>query len=213
MWRSMGTVVTKRRELSLIASGLIEFRMLSLCYMWLWHNTINMGKLSYKFVSGGSTCGCSRDGVVRSQWPAVRVQPTMLCVSSHMHTPEYFLSLRPRQNGRHLPDEDIFKCIFLNENVWISLKISLKFVPRVPINNIPAMVLIMAWRRPGDKPLSEPMMVSLPAHICVTRPQWVQCPSHLRINISFKYIIQHFRGVIAGNRNLFCDHLSAPNMR
>ena len=31
----------------------------------------------------------------------------------------------------------------------------------------------MAWRRPGDKPLSEPMMVSLPTHICVTRPQWV----------------------------------------
>ena len=34
-------------------------------------------------------------------------------------------------------------------------------------------VQIMAWRRPGDKPLSEPMMVSLTTHICVTRPQWV----------------------------------------
>ena len=31
----------------------------------------------------------------------------------------------------------------------------------------------MAWRRPGDKPLSEPMMASLLTHICVTRPQWV----------------------------------------
>ena len=31
----------------------------------------------------------------------------------------------------------------------------------------------MAWRRPGDKPLSEPMMVRLPTHICVTQPQWV----------------------------------------
>ena len=29
----------------------------------------------------------------------------------------------------------------------------------------------MAWRRPGDKPLSEPMMARLPTHICVTRPQ------------------------------------------
>ena len=28
----------------------------------------------------------------------------------------------------------------------------------------------MAWRRPGEKPLSEPMMVKLPTHICVTRP-------------------------------------------
>ena len=50
---------------------------------------------------------------------------------------------------------------------------SLKFVPKGPINNTPALVQIMAWRRPGDKPLSEPMMVSLPTHICVTRPQWV----------------------------------------
>ena len=80
-------------------------------------------------------------------------------------------TLRPRQNGRHFAD-DIFKCIFLNENVLISIKISLKFVPKGQINNITASVLIMAWRRPGDKPLSEPMMASLPTHICVTRPQW-----------------------------------------
>ena len=83
-------------------------------------------------------------------------------------------TLRPRQNGRHFPD-DIFKCIFLNENVWISIKVSLTFVPNGPINNIPALVQIMAWRRSGDKPLSEPVMVSLLTHICVTRPQWVNC--------------------------------------
>ena len=67
-------------------------------------------------------------------------------------------TLRPRQDGRLFPD-DIFICIFLNENEWNSIKISLKFVPTVPINNIPALVQIMAWRRLGDKPLSEPMMV------------------------------------------------------
>ena len=39
----------------------------------------------------------------------------------------------------------------------------------------------MAWRRPGDKPLSEPMMVSLPMHICVTRPQWVNQQALKRI--------------------------------
>ena len=50
---------------------------------------------------------------------------------------------------------------------------SLKFVPKGPINNIPALVQKMAWRRPGNKPLSEPMMVNLLMHICVTRPQWV----------------------------------------
>ena len=80
-------------------------------------------------------------------------------------------TLRPRKNGRHFPD-DIFKCIFFNENVWISIKSSLKFVPKVLVNNIPALVLTMAWRRPGDKPLSEPMLASLLTHICVTRPQW-----------------------------------------
>ena len=87
--------------------------------------------------------------------------------------PAVFNTLRLKQNGRHFPD-DIFKCIFLNENAWILLEISLKFVPKGPINNIPALVQIMAWRRPGDKPLSEPMIVSLPTHICVTRPQWVK---------------------------------------
>ena len=84
----------------------------------------------------------------------------------------WFNTLRPRQNGRHFAD-DIFKCIFLNENAGSLLKISLKFIPKVLINNIPALVQIMAWRRPGDKPLSEPMMVSLLTHICVTGPQWV----------------------------------------
>ena len=66
--------------------------------------------------------------------------------------------LRPKQDGQHFID-GIFKCIFMNENVWILIKISLRFAPRGVINNIPALVQIMAWRRPGDKPLSEPMMV------------------------------------------------------
>ena len=79
---------------------------------------------------------------------------------------------RPRQNGRRFAD-DTFKRIFLNENARISIEISLKFVPKGPIKNNPALVQIMAWRRIGDKPLSEPMMVSLLTHICVTRPQWV----------------------------------------
>ena len=81
-------------------------------------------------------------------------------------------TLRPRQNGRLFAD-DTFKCIFLNENIWISIKISLKFIPKGLINNIQALVLIMAWRRPGDKPLSELMLVRSLTHICVTRPQWV----------------------------------------
>ena len=73
-------------------------------------------------------------------------------------------TLRPRQNGRYFPD-DIFKCIFLNENVLILIKISLKFVSKGFINSIPSLVQTMAWRRPGDKQLSEPMVVSLLTHI------------------------------------------------
>ena len=48
-------------------------------------------------------------------------------------------TLRPRQYGRHFAD-DILKFIFLNENVWIPIEISLKIVPKGPIDNIPALV-------------------------------------------------------------------------
>ena len=66
-------------------------------------------------------------------------------------------ALRPRENGHHFAD-DIFKFIFLNENFWILTTISLKYVPLGPIDNMAALVQIMAWRRIGKKPLSEPMM-------------------------------------------------------
>ena len=69
----------------------------------------------------------------------------------------------------------IFQMTFSNAFSWLKMyKFSPKFVPKGPINNIPALVPIMAWCQPGDKPLSEPMMVSLLRHICVTRPQWVK---------------------------------------
>ena len=102
-------------------------------------------------------------------------------------------SLRPRGNRRHFAD-DIFKCSSLNENVLISIKVSLKFNPNGPINNVPTLVQLMAWRRPGDKPFSEPMMVCLLTHICVTRPQWVNyakrnpCFSHRQMI----YIYSHY---------------------
>ena len=50
----------------------------------------------------------------------------------------------------------------------------LKFVPKVPINNIPELVQIIAWRQPGDKPLSEQMLVGSLTHIFAIRPQWVK---------------------------------------
>ena len=52
----------------------------------------------------------------------------------------------------------VWKCINL-------IKISLKFIPKGPFNNTPALVQIMAWCQTGNKPLSEPMMVSLHASL------------------------------------------------
>ena len=57
--------------------------------------------------------------------------------------------------------DDIFKCIFLHENDRIPIPISLKLVPKSSIDNKPALVQIMAWRRTGDMPLPEPIMTQL----------------------------------------------------
>ena len=68
-----------------------------------------------------------------------------------------FNSSPPGQNGRRFPD-DIFRGNFMNEKFCIWIKISMKFDPKSSIDNNAAMVQIMAWRRTGDKPLSEPML-------------------------------------------------------
>ena len=91
----------------------------------------------------------------------------------------------------------------LNENVRISIKISLKFIPKGPINNIPGLVQIMAWRRPGDKPLSELMMVRLPTHKCITRPQWVnKCQIRYSLVFSQEMGIRSYFGPLR-----WCVHL------
>ena len=69
----------------------------------------------------------------------------------------------------------------------ITLKISLKYAPKFRINNIPALVHIIAWRLPDDKPLSEPVMFSLPTHVCVSRPQWVK-PQVMYIARHLQYV-------------------------
>ena len=89
----------------------------------------------------------------------------------------------------------IFQTTFSNAFSWMKIykfwfKISLKFVPKGPINNIPALVQIMVWRRLGGKPLSEPMMVILLTHICVTRPQWVNTMSKMLPKL--QPIVSHF---------------------
>ena len=71
-----------------------------------------------------------------------------------------------------------FQTTFANRFSWMKMyeflsKFHWSFVPRGPIKNIPTLVQIMGWHQPGDKPLSEPMMVNLLMHICITRLQWV----------------------------------------
>ena len=89
-----------------------------------------------------------------------------------------------KAEAKLMPSTDhIFECLFLNENIIISIQISLKFIPKGPINNSPALIQTMARRRPGGKPLSEPMLVRLLAHVCVTRPR--------RINSKFNKFVDH----------------------
>ena len=96
-------------------------------------------------------------------------------------------TLRLRQNCRHFSD-NILKCLFLNENGWIPLQISLKFVPKVRINSVPALVQIMAWCRQGGKPLTKPMISCHLMHIWVTWPQWVKRLQLPNIDHILKYV-------------------------
>ena len=140
----------------------------------------------YLYIESGPGCWAGNKPLSVNQWRPSSKTPHSITRPQGVNT------LRLRHNGHHFPD-DIFKCIFLTENVWIAITISLKLVPEGPINNIPALVQIMAWCRPGDKPLSEPIMVKFPTNICITRPQWVN-PLHAElfrgnINVSTIYTI------------------------
>ena len=69
----------------------------------------------------------------------------------------YLKYVQPRQNAANLAGV-IFKCIFMIEKFCISIRISLKYVLRGPIDNRPALVQVLAWHRTGDKPLPEPTL-------------------------------------------------------
>ena len=77
--------------------------------------------------------------------------------------PSTITTLKLRQNGQHFA-HNIFKGIFFNENIWISINISLTFVLKGQINNILVVNGLVLTR---DKPSSEIMMVSLLMHVCL----------------------------------------------
>ena len=131
--------------------------------------------------------------ILKKTWFAV-VQNAIYVVYSIKCVHSFFLAfntLRPRQNGHHFAD-DPFRCIFLNETVRIAIKFSPKFVPTCQMNNIRALGQIMTLCQPGNKPLSEPMMVRLPMHICVTRP-------HLIKALFLAYSCDLFTHILQGN--------------
>ena len=97
----------------------------------------------------------------------------LICLMQYYAIYHCFKTLRPRQNVHQFPD-NVFKYIFFNENIYIAINISLKFVPHGPIDNSPTLVQIMPRSRPGDKPLFESMMVSVLKYIWVIWPQWVK---------------------------------------
>ena len=79
----------------------------------------------------------------------------------------------------------------------ISIKMLLKFVSKGPINNIPKLVQAVVWCRPGEKPLSELLMVSQLTHACVTRPQWVKANTFCDKYDSSQDCDQAFTGITA----------------
>ena len=82
----------------------------------------------------------------------------LACSRGYRWTQDNQLTQLPMDKMAAISADDIFKCIFLNENDRILIQISLKLFRKSPIDNKPALVQVMAWRRIGDKPLPEPMM-------------------------------------------------------
>ena len=145
----------------------------------VYENCYNVIQISLRFSSKGpidldllQIMACHRTG---HRHGYIYLMQYLHCIIVHICVTRlrWVDSLRPRRNRRHFSD-DIFKCIFLNGNIWISIKMSLKLVPKSPIKIIPALVQIMAWCWPGDKPLSEPMVVRSLKHMRHAGDEWVE---------------------------------------
>ena len=139
-------------------------------------------ELSRHHCYGMQTCGVKQmkylHMLVSDQWLILKWKDLEMisefmenCITWNSHTQSLIScgmnsknTLRLTQKVHHFAD-NIFQCIFLNENVWILLKISLKVIPKVPINNFPTFIQMMAWHQASNKPLSEPMMLSLLTHM------------------------------------------------
>ena len=77
------------------------------------------------------------------KWHLIQYMCVLFFVMYHINSNKLekleFNSSPPAQNGRYFA-HDIFRCIFVTEKFFVLIKISLKFVPKGPIDNIPALV-------------------------------------------------------------------------
>ena len=97
----------------------------------------------------------------------------------------FFTTWRWRQNGRNCAD-DIFKRSLLKEDVYISIKFQLSFVPKGPCNNVPALVQIMAWHRSSHYlnrwKFTDAYMrhsASMNWYCCIVfHSRWLHCENH-----------------------------------
>ena len=119
---------------------------------------------------------------------------------------EHINTLRPRRYGRHVTDA-ILQCIILNDNVWITIKISSNFVPWGPIDNNRTLDQIITWCRPDDKPLSEPIMITLLTHICAIR----RC-KHGKLNVINVPAMTEVLKSTAAGKNFLTPHELQWNM-
>ena len=116
----------------------------------------------------------------------------------------------PRQNGHHLAGY-IFRCIFVNEQFWILIKISFKFISKGLIDNNQALVQIMAWHQMGDKPLSEPMLTQFKSNSFIYKFKYQSQHITLqKIQLCFWTEEQHncFHYI---DLDIECSSLSSPN--
>ena len=150
---------------SLKMAAAMDFVSWLICRSKVWWN---------KTIPSSSYIECEAHGGWETTWnhPSLRIWYIyQYSAGVHCNVKYHLNSSPPGQNGRHLPD-DVLKCIFMNGKVCMLIPISLKFVRKSPINNIPALVQVMAWHWSGDKPLSEPMLKCWPSsltHVYSTR--------------------------------------------
>ena len=95
-------------------------------------------------------------GLIRPVWYCSRSK--QLLITEYERSYDHPLTHWGRDEMNNI-SQTTFSNVFSSMKMFeFRFKISLMFVPKGPINNIPALLQIMAWRRWGDKPLSEPML-------------------------------------------------------